>query len=258
MSYHFLFQERKVVLKAHDPGTPQGKAPEPFAELVHGSVKGWVLSAGFPCNGAKSAFHTDSYRIGIYERFSKTDVSLLADDLATYIGEYAKTPVVRPKPAAGTPIALNRVFASFLACFPEEPVCDETVFESRLWALLEGLRKLDRAAFPSDFSADPADNRFAFCYGGEGFFVAAFHPGSWRWSRRFMFPLLVFNMHRQFDGLKSSGQFAKLRDAIRKNDNALQGSPNPVAGDFGDASEACQYAMRRVPPNWKPPGYTGS
>lgn len=260
MSYHALFQSKKrdALLMERTSAATSGVNPAPIAHMVHGTVKGWVLSSGFPCNGAKSAFQTDSYRLGVYDRFSTADVSLLADDLRTYINEYAATPAVRPKRQENDWIPLNRVFASFLACFKEEPVCEESTFEAQLWAILENLRQLDRGPVPSGFSKDPSDDNFAFCFGGEGFFVAAFHPGSWRWSRRFMFPLIVFNMHRQFDGLKSSGQFTKLRDTIRKNDDALQAAPNTLVADFGERSEACQYAMRRVLPNWKPPGYTGS
>jgi len=257
VSYHSLIQQRNAVLKEQSSAVPQGVDPAPIAHLVHGSLKGWVLSAGFPCNGAKSAFNTDSYRLGIYDTFSANDVGLLANDLKTYIAEYMDAPVVRPKIEVGDWIPLSRTFATFLACFKEEPVCDESMFETRLWAILENLRKLDQAPVPNGFSTDPARNNFSFCFGGEGFFVAAFHPGSWRWSRRFMFPLLVFNMHRQFDGLKQSGMFAPLRDTVRKNDAELQGSPNNLVADFGQQPEAPQYAMRRVPHGWKPPGYSG-
>lgn len=217
-----------------------------------------VLSSGFPCNGAKAALNIDSYRLGIYDTFSSGDVRLLAGDLTTYIAEYSAVPVVRPKSIHGDWISLDRTYATFLACFKEEPVCDETVFEERLWAVLENLRNLDRFPPPAGFSIDPAKDDFAFCFGGEAFFVAAFHPGSWRWSRRFIFPLLVFNMHKQFEGLKGSGKFYQLRDTIRDNDKSLQGSDNDLVADHGDKSEAPQYAMRRCPVDWKPPGYTGS
>jgi FPC/CPF motif-containing protein YcgG len=248
---------RDPVLKEKDTtGTPS--TPSRIADLVHGTLKGWVLNRGFPCNGAKTAFNTDSYRLGIYDTFTDSNVSSLADDLTTYISEYGSTPAVSPKAKKGDWIPLNRTFATFLACFKEEPVCDEKTFEERLWAILENLRQLDTVPVPSGFSQDPTDNSFAFCFGGEAFFVAAFHPGSWRWSRRFLFPLIVFNMHKQFDGLKASGTFTTLRDTIRNNDDNLQGVQNNLVADFGQQSEAPQYAMRHVPPGWKPPGYTGS
>jgi hypothetical protein len=249
--------QQKAVLKELNATMPQGVDPEPIAHLVHGSVRGWVLSEGFPCNGAKTAFHTDSYRLGVYDTFSASNVQLLADDLKTYIAEYAATPIVRSRAKAGEWIQLNRTFASFLACFKEEPVSDESIFESRLWAVLENLRQRDTDLLPAGFSPKPTDKNYAFCFGGEAFFVAAFHPGSWRWSRRFIFPLLVFNMHKQFDGLKQSGKFTHLRDTIRKHDDALQGSTNTLASDFGQQSEAPQYGMRVVPSGWVPPGYNG-
>lgn len=258
MSYHTLLQGKRKEpdLKRQD-GSPGGSEPEPVAHLVHDTLRGWVLSTGFPCGGAQSAFNTNSYRLGIYDRFATTATPLLAADLRSYIAEYSATPALRPRGAEGATIVLNRTFASFLACFTEAPVCDESTFEGQLWGILEDLRKVDADPIPPGFSTNPADNTFAFCFGGEAFFVAAFHPGSWRWSRRFMFPLLVFNMHKQFDGLKSTGKFARLRDTIRRRDDALQGTHNEVAADFGSQSEAPQYVMRRVPPGWKPPGYSG-
>lgn len=258
MSYHALFKQKDVVLRVRTTSTSSGTVPEPFAHLAHGSIRGWVLNEGFPCYGAKSAFGSDSYRLGIYDRFSDSDVGLLANDLRTYVAEYAATPNVRPKAQSGEWVSLRKEYASFLTCFKEEPVCDESTLETRLWALLENLRLLDQDPVPSGFSPNPADSDFAFCFAGEGFFVAAFHPGSWRWSRRFMFPLLVFNMHKQFDDLKHGGKFTGFRDKIRARDDALQGCPNDLAADFGQKSEAPQYAMRHVYPGWKPPGYSGT
>jgi uncharacterized protein len=56
----------------------------------------------------------------------------------------------------------------------------------------------------------------------------------------------VFNLHRQFDAMKRSGKWGPFRDRIRASDQALQGGePNPVVADFGERSEAPQYAMRR-------------
>lgn len=257
MSYHSLMMQQKAVLRELNATAPQGLDPEPIAHLIHGAMRGWVLSEGFPCNGAKTTFNTDSYRLGIYDSFRAGTAQLLADDLKAYIAEYSATPLIRPRAKAGEWIQLNRTFASFLACFKEEPVCDESTFESRLWAVLEDLRQLDATPLPAGFSVNPNDENYAFCFGGEGFFVAAFHPGSWRWSRRFVLPLLVFNMHKQFDGLKQSGKFTHLRDAIRKHDYALQGSTNPLVADFGQQSEAPQYGMRIVDPGWVPPGYSG-
>src|SRR5205807_4976358 len=139
---------RKAVLKEITSAAPKGTDPAPIAHLIHGTLKGWILSEGFPCYGAKSAFQTDSYRLGVYDKFSSTDVSLLSQDLGEYIKEYSSTPAVRPKAQPGDVISLNTTFASFLACFKEEPVCDETTFETRLWAILEELRNADHNSVP--------------------------------------------------------------------------------------------------------------
>ena len=79
------------------------------------------------------------------------------------------------------------------------------------------------------------------------------HPASSRHARRFAWPLLVFNAHEQFERLRAQGRFEKLRALIREREWALQGSLNPNLGDFGERSEARQYAGRSVEGEWRCP-----
>ena len=72
-------------------------------------------------------------------------------------------------------------------------------------------------------------------------------------ARRTPVPTLAFNLHEQFDILRASGQYLRLRDHIRELDRRLQGSLNPMVSDHGEASEARQYSGRHVEPGWRAP-----
>jgi FPC/CPF motif-containing protein YcgG len=66
-------------------------------------------------------------------------------------------------------------------------------------------------------------------------------------------PTLVFNLHEQFEALRASGRFTRMRDVIRTRDEQLQGSVNPMVSDHGYGSEARQYAGRAVDEDWRAP-----
>jgi uncharacterized protein len=63
----------------------------------------------------------------------------------------------------------------------------------------------------------------------------------------------VFNLHQQFEELRASGRFARMRDKIRERDVNLQGTVNPMVADYGQDSEARQYSGRQVGPGWTAP-----
>jgi len=63
----------------------------------------------------------------------------------------------------------------------------------------------------------------------------------------------VFNLHQQFENLRRSDAYPRMRDTIRKRDLRLQGSLNPMVADHGTTSEARQYAGRRVGERWRAP-----
>ena len=100
------------------------------------------------------------------------------------------------------------------------------------------------SAWDPGVSDDPADPRFSFSFAGTALFVIGLHPGASRLARRFPWPALVFNPHRQFERLRRQGRFDRLRDRIRARDAAVQGTINPNLADFGEQSEARQYSGR--------------
>jgi FPC/CPF motif-containing protein YcgG len=79
------------------------------------------------------------------------------------------------------------------------------------------------------------------------------HPGASRPARRFAKPALVFNTHDQFNRLRASGAYEKMRQIIIDRDVALAGSSNPMLSRHGDTSEARQYSGRAVTEDWKCP-----
>ena len=82
------------------------------------------------------------------------------------------------------------------------------------------------------------------------------HAASSRVARRFAWPTLIFNPHRQFDELRAEGDFGRFRQVIRRGEMRLQGDANPMLADFGTRSEAMQYSGRRVSAAWTCPFHT--
>ena len=193
--------------------------------------KAFVASPKFPCVGAKSAMNRDRMGFGLYDTLSGEDAARhLCEQLADFSGKY-------PQPGS-EPV-------SYVAMF-RDPVANEADFHHRLWTHLQAMHDIDAASHPWDdaVSADVDDAQFSFSIASRAFFVVGLHPHASRLARRAPFPCLVFNFHDQFEALRHDGRYAKLQDAIRARDIALQGAINPVLARFGEASEAHQYSGR--------------
>ena len=144
---------------------------------------------------------------------------------------------------------------SFVALFPGDRFASEEAFEARLWRHLQSMHEIDAPlhAWDGSVSADPDDARFSFSIGGRAWYVIGLHPGASRLARRLGTPALVFNPHAQFDELRERGKYETVRDQIRRRDERLQGTTNPMLADFGRASEARQYSGRAVGEGWRCP-----
>ena len=94
-------------------------------------------------------------------------------------------------------------------------------------------------------------------FGGEAFFVVGLHPHASRPARRFDTPAMVFNLHDQFEQLRATGRYDKLRETIIDRDVALAGSANPMLASHGSISSARQYSGRAVGAEWRCP-FSGS
>ena len=130
---------------------------------------------------------------------------------------------------------------------------DEETFERHMWARIQSLTDKDAwhgVEHDARVEASPESPHFSLSFGGEAFFVVGLHPGASRPARRFETPVMVFNLHAQFDRLRAEGAYEKLRGSILDRDLALAGSINPMLARFGEISEARQYSGRPVEADW--------
>jgi uncharacterized protein len=211
------------------------------AQVVHEAIRDRLLSPEFPCLGARSALRRGTYEFGVYDELGTSDAARrLWGDLRAF------TPRTHGDDA---------VFTTYIASFRQPADIGEREFEALLWQQLQLLHDIDRRCHAWDprVSSDPHDGRFSFSVAGAAYFVVGLHPRSSRQARRFALPTLCFNPHAQFDVLRLTGRYARLRDRIRDRDQVLQGSINPMLRDFGDVSEAAQYSGRRTAPSWRCP-----
>jgi FPC/CPF motif-containing protein YcgG len=213
---------------------PHDASPEAFTT----SLTDLVEHPSFPCVGAKAAFHQRHAQVRLYDQLGSTAT---ADLLAADLGEFVRT------------VGPDQQFVSFVAMFRGPAIADERHFERLLWRQLALVAVRDTTPWSRDVSADPAQDHFGFSFGGSALFVVGLHPKASRDARRAGSPVLVLNPHRQFERLRDENRFTRMRDLIRRRDEQLQGTINPMVTDFGRSSEARQYSGRRVEPDWQPP-----
>lgn len=148
------------------------------------------------------------------------------------------------------------LFQSFAVVFEGPDVLSEEQFEHALWARAQSLSDKDSwlgQPYDETVATDPDNPHFSLSFGGEAFFVVGLHPGASRPARRFSSPVLVFNLHAQFERLRAEGRYEKLRTSILQRDEALAGSTNPMLARHGESSEARQYSGRQVDADWRCP-----
>jgi len=195
----------------------------------------WVLDPDYPCLGARAVFNRDRAHVVTTGRLGSASSSLDVYRALRDFGEEAD-------PTQG--------FTSLIAAFGPGAPMTESGFENRLWTTLQHLHDFDDTPWNRDVSNDPTDVDFSFSVGGIAYFVVGLHPHASRDARRTPWPVLVFNLHSQFEELKASGRYDRMRDLIRGRDAELQGSVNPMVADHGEESEARQYSGRAVEADW--------
>ncbi len=216
-----------------DRGAPPSRETQIASELEH-----QVETPQYPCLGARSVFHTNRATVRLFDE----------------LGTAATAPALLEELIAFSQTTDREAgFASFVAVFPATPIEGETQFEELLWRQLQLVHDLDAHPWDPAVSHDPADSNFAFSAGGIAYFIVGLHPMASRLARRAEFATLVFNLHSQFEALRASGRYERLRDTIRSRDEHLQGSVNPMVCDHGRAASACQYSGRLVPKEWTAP-----
>ena len=218
-----------------------GEDASPVAQRVHDAVRALVLDPEYPCVGARSVLNQGSYRFAMYDEMNSAEGTAgLAHDLFAFAQEQPE---------------IGGQFTSFIACFDKPKALDGEEFERRLWEQLRALHELDRRSHEWDpsVSSDPGDPEFSFSFAGRAFFVVGLSPAGERWARTFPWPTLVFNAHFQFEELRESGQFERMQEVNRERDAELQGDTNPNLANFGEHTEARQYAGRAVEEDWRCP-----
>ncbi len=197
-----------------------------------------VLGPDYPCLGARAVFNRHRATVRVFDDMGGPGV---AADLVTGLTAFARD----TDPDAG--------LASFVAAFRRPRIEDEEQFEQLLWTLLQQVYDADEQPWSREVAADPADPHFSFSVAQTPFFIVGLHPRASREARRAPLPVLVFNLHEQFQELRTSGRFDRMRDTIRRRDIELQGEVNPMVDDYGDSSEARQYSGREVGDSWVAP-----
>ncbi|MFH5806897.1 guanitoxin biosynthesis heme-dependent pre-guanitoxin N-hydroxylase GntA, partial [Alienimonas sp. DA493] len=219
------------------------------AERAHRWLLERVEPDRHPCVAARSAFNSDSYRFGLYPALASDAATAgVAADLERFalgVGE--------PDGAAAADAS---DFATFIAVFdaPLPAAADESreeTFERLLWAQLQALHEADERSWDPATSPNPSHKDFSFSFAGRSFYIIGMHPDASRPARRFPRPALVFNLHAQFERLRATGSYEKMRDLIRERDTQQTGGMNPMLADFGQRSEAVQYSGRAVDGPWK-------
>lgn len=199
----------------------------------------FILLEDHPCVMAQSVFTQKQVDFHVYDEMATpATAENILKDLKSYLTKYDFD---------------SNDFFTFVAAFRDEEEMDEKEFEQKLWQQLQLIHANDEADWDKDVSADAASKNFSFSIAGKAFYIVGLHPGSSRMARQSPFPVMVFNLHWQFEKLREMGAYDNVRNKIRERDFDLQGSNNPMLEDFGAKSEARQYSGRAVDEAWKCP-----
>ncbi len=204
--------------------------------------KAHIAMASFPCVGAKSALAK-----GLLEIVIAFDMRSAWDDLRIHDRLIGWAQAYRDDPEG---------LRSLAVIFSQPSSLDENEFEQLLWERLQSFAEKDNwlgQPYDPAVSADPDDPHFSLSFGGQAYFVVGLHPAASRPARRFSHPVMVFNLHDQFEQLRAGGRYERMREAILERDRQLAGDINPMLARHGESSEARQYSGRMVGEDWECP-----
>lgn len=214
----------------------------PSHEANEAALHERVAEAAFPCVGAKAALAR-----GTLEVLTCRSLASAWDDIRIHDRLLGFAHTYRADPA---------LFRSLAVVFDGPDTLSEAAFEELLWERVQSLSDKDvwrGQDYDSTVSADPDSPHFSLSFGGEAFFVVGLHPNASRPARQFDRPVMVFNLHDQFEILRAQGKYEGMREKIMVRDEALAGSRNPMLARHGEASEAKQYSGRVVGDEWRCP-----
>ncbi|MEP6784592.1 MAG: guanitoxin biosynthesis heme-dependent pre-guanitoxin N-hydroxylase GntA [Sphingomonadales bacterium] len=210
--------------------------------LLARKLQSFIEMPDFPCVGAKSAMARHQLRAVIARSIkSAWDDLAIHAALMRFAGEYNGDP---------------KLFQSFAVIFEGPEKLTEDEFEAMMWERLQSMSDKDSwlgQAVDDRVESDPDSPHFSLSFGGQAFFVVGLHPGASRKARRFDVPVMIFNLHDQFERLREAGRYEKLRASILERDEAFSGTLNPMLSRHGELSEARQYSGRAVEGDWRCP-----
>jgi FPC/CPF motif-containing protein YcgG len=210
-------------------------------ELIIKEFDEFLLDNPYPCVAARAAVKRTqiSYMVAEHMACPKDDADIL-NFLYFFINDFRHS---------------TNSFHSAVVFFKGPEIRFEDDFESVFWQRLQALTTLDHQFHDYDtrVNSDPASPDFSFSLGEEAFFIIGLHPASSRPSRKFKYPAIVFNPHVQFQDLRKTGRYEKMKSIVRKRDEKYSGSINPMLSDYGESSEVYQYSGRQYGPEWQCP-----
>jgi uncharacterized protein len=212
---------------------------EASKDSIEHAFKRFIQTPDFPCVGAKSSLAKGNMQIlNVHGMDESIDDALIHNNLRKQADSYRRD---------------GNLFQSLAILFDHQDQMSEQEFECVLWQRLQALSKLDQCrGYKPDkrVSADPANPDFSLSFAGVAFFVVGLHPCASRAARRFSYPAIIFNIHDQFEQMRSTGLYQKLQPNIAARDYALAGSRNPMLAPHGEISAARQYSGRKVEDDW--------
>ncbi len=201
----------------------------------------FLANKGYPCIAARAALSKEHIRV-----FVAGHMGCPKDDFAIMEFLYAFVDGYRGS---------GSFFHSAAIIFKGPEMVDEQVFDQLLWQRLQSFANIDSQHYGYDkrVSSDPASKDFSFSIKGEAFYIIGLHPKSNRNARRFKYPALIFNPHAQFEELRKTSRYERMKKIVRRQDVLYSGSVNPMLQDFGQSSEVLQYSGRKYDPSWQCP-----
>jgi len=207
-------------------------------ELIIKEYSAFLGKKQFPCVAAKAALSREHIQCMVAMHMAcPAQDKIILQFLYSFVDKYR---------------ASEDSYHSAAVIFKEPVEINEKIFDSLIWQRLNSLSSLDKQTYSHDrrVDSDPSSSHFSFSLKEEAFFILGLHPGSSRRSRQFKYPALIFNPHAEFEKLRKSNRYTKMKEVVRKRDVEYSGSINPMLADFGEASEVYQYSGLQYDADW--------
>jgi FPC/CPF motif-containing protein YcgG len=195
----------------------------------------------FPCIGAKATLARHQIKCMVADDMAcPKDDNTILEFLYSFVDDYRVS---------------KSFYHSAAIIFKGPGAINEEMFDVLMWQRLQSLADLDAKNYSYDkrVNADPSSVKFSFSLKEEAFYIIGLHNNNSRLARQFSYPTLVFNPHAQFEHLRKTSKYDRMKNVIRKRDMAYSGSINPMLEDFGKSSEVYQYSGQQYDETWKCP-----